>query len=171
VTDPLYVERLGQLFCGAFNRTRGSVPTLNFNDVLNDAASGNSVLLGTFWPQREKPFDLIGFAWVRLHGDYVVYDAAGSERSPDLGRTPISYSLVWEMMRWGRQHGAAWAELGGVIPPDAPSSHPTYGISAFKRRFSDDEREVSREFRIYPETIVARSALALRSIAGRLKTS
>ncbi|MEJ2516380.1 MAG: GNAT family N-acetyltransferase [Gammaproteobacteria bacterium] len=170
VTDPVYAERLRSLHEASFRRTRGEHPPIDFADVLADVAEEEAVVLGTFWPARKAPDDLVAFAWCRLHGDYVVYDAAGSDRASDLGRTPLGYPLMLAMLHWGAARGAHWADLGGVIPPDSPETHPLYGISSFKRQFSRKEIEpVSSEFRFEPHPALSAVARGVRGMVAGVR--
>ena len=167
VTEAARLDRVSALYQESFARTGAAPPTLRFQDVLRDADSGRSVLLGTFLQSRSAPDDLVAFLWCRLHGDHVTYDTAGSERSDALQGVPVSYPLVWEMLRWGAAHGAQWADLGGVIPAEKGAEHRTAGISGFKRRFSDREKEIASEFRFEPHPIITQSAEAVRQLARR----
>ena len=164
VTNPAHLDRVSALYQEAFARTGATPPTLRFRDVLRDADSGRSVLLGTFLPGRSAPEGLVAFLWCRLHGDHVTYDTAGSERSDALHGVPVSYPLVWEMLRWGVAHGAHWADLGGVMPAEESAEHPTAGISGFKRRFSDLEKEVASEYRFEPHPLITQSAEVVRRL-------
>ena len=164
VTDAAHLARISALYREAFARTGATPPELPFPDVLRDADSGRSVLLGTFLGGRSAPKGLVAFLWCRLHGDHVTYDTAGSERSDALQGVPVSYPLVWEMLRWGAAHGAQWADLGGVMPAEEGAEHPTAGISGFKRRFSDLEKEVASEFRFEPHPLITQTADAVRQL-------
>jgi len=169
ITGDAYLPRLRALYADAFARTGTQPPALRFKDVMGDAESGRSILLGTFIHGRSAPQDLVAFLWCRLHGDHVTYDTAGSEKSQALQGIPVAYPLMWEMLRWGAANGARWADLGGVIAANATADHPTAGISEFKRRFSDLEQEVASEYRFEPHPLITRSAEAVRQLARRVR--
>ena len=169
VAGASHLRRVSELYQEAFARTGGTPPTLRFRDVMRDTNAGRSVLLGTFLPKRSAPKDLVAFLWCRLHGDHVTYDTAGSERSHTLQGIPVSYPLVWEMLRWGAAHGAQWADLGGVVPAGEGADHPAGGISVFKRRFSDLEKEVATEYRFEPHPVLSRSAEVVRRLGRYLR--
>lgn len=151
VKDLQYSGRIKFLLGESFHRTGGTPPWVDTDAMIRDAAEGReSILMGVFWPGRSSPEDLVAFAWGRLNGDSVSYDVGASERSEDIGRTPLAYILFWEIFRWARQRKALWVDLGGVIASDVSPDHALYGISAFKRRFSKDERTVGAELWFEP---------------------
>jgi len=169
ITVDAYLPRLHALYAEAFARTGTHPPALRFEDVMRDAGSGHSILMGTFIHGRAVPEDLVAFLWCRLHGDHVTYDTAGSERSQALQGIPVAYPLLWEMLRWGAAHGARWADLGGVLPAETTPGHPAAGIAEFKRRFSEREQIVASEYRFEPHPIITRSAEAVRQLARRVR--
>jgi hypothetical protein len=164
-----YAARLEELHAGAFRRTGGPVPPLDFELLARDAEElGGSRLTGAFLATREPPSDLVGFAWGRLHGDHVEYSAGATERAADLKGVATGQALIWDLCRWARTRGATWLDLGGVIEKDADPAHPLLGISAFKRRFSRDERVVSADYWFEPSPVLAHlSELGRRAAALR----
>jgi len=168
VDGPQYIKRLKSLHDESFQRTGGTPPSVDIDAMMRDAADKQgSVLLGVFWPGKSSPEDLVAFAWARLHGDIVSYDIGASERSEEIGRTPLSYVLLWEIFRWARRRNALWVDLGGVIAADESPDHPLHGISAFKRRFSKDQRTVGAELWFEPLNIFSLMANTNRWLARR----
>lgn len=165
-----YIKRLKILYDQSFQRTGGKIPSIDIDAMCRDAADGiNSLLIGVFWPGRLFPVDLVAFAWARLHGDIVSYDVGASERSEEIGSTPLAYALLWEIFRWARQRKALWVDLGGIIAMDESPDHPLYGISAFKRRFSKDQRTVGAELWFEPLNIFSIMAKTNRWLARRFR--
>jgi hypothetical protein len=164
-----YINRMKVILDQTFQRTGGTIPPdIDFDAMCREAVDGlNSLLVGVFWPGRSSPQDLVAFAWARHHGDIVCYDVAASERAEDIGSTPLMYILFWELFHWARQRNALWVDLGGVINPDESPDHPLYGISAFKRRLSKDERIVGAELWFEPVTILSLMAKSNRWLARR----
>lgn len=169
IDDSNYINRMKIMLDETFKRTGGATPAdIDIDAMCRDAVDGiNSLLIGVFWPGRSFPMDLVAFAWARLHGDTVSYDISASERSEDIGCTPLAYVFLWEIFRWARQRKALWVDLGGVIDPDASPDHPLYGISAFKRRFSKDQRTVGAELWFEPLNIFSLMANTNRWLARR----
>jgi hypothetical protein len=165
VLDPLYVDRLDELYRQSFLRTAAAPPPADFRAIQQDAATQqHSVLLGVFWPTRTPPNDLVAFVWGRAHGDFVGYDIGASERAPDLGIVPLSYSLLWELICWSHRKGCRWFDFGGITPADAPSDHPLRGISAFKLRFTSDRVDVGSEVWIEPNAFLSFASRAITRI-------
>jgi hypothetical protein len=169
ITDEAYLRRLHSLYAEAFARTGAHPPALRFQDVMRDAQSGRSILLGTFVHGRPAPEDLVAFLWCRLHGDHVTYDTAGSEKSQAMHGIPVAYPLLWEMLRWGAANGARWADLGGVLPAGAAADHPTAGISEFKRRFTEREQIIASEYRFEPHPSLTLSVTAVRQLVRAVR--
>jgi hypothetical protein len=163
-----YINRMKMLLDGSFQKTGAkTLPSVDFDAMCRDAVGGlNSLLIGVFWPERSTPMDLVAFVWGRLHGDIVTYDVGASERSEDIGSTPLAHILMWELCRWARQRKALYVDLGGIIPAETSSDHPLYGISAFKRRFSIDQRTVGAELWFEPTNLISIMAKVNRWMAG-----
>lgn len=170
IDQPNYLSRMKDLLAGSFQKTGATIPpNVDLEAVYRDAQGGkNSLLKGVFLPQRTPPRDLVAFVWARLHGDLVTYDLGASERSEDIGNTPLAHALMWEMFQWARLRGASVVDLGGITPIETSPDHPTQGISAFKRRFSTDQRTVGAEFWFEPNNLLGQMAKGSRWLARRM---
>ncbi|MES2523923.1 MAG: hypothetical protein V4617_14545 [Gemmatimonadota bacterium] len=164
VTDPRYLPRLAELYAQSFERTGAVPPHADFAAIQREAENGkHAILLGCIWPTRTPPNDLVAFVWGRSHGDHGSYDIGASERAPDLGRVPLIYPLLWNLIQWSKRSAHSWFDLGGVIPADAPEDHPLRGISAFKMGFTDRRVAISSEVWIEPNRV-------LSGVSERIKT-
>jgi hypothetical protein len=168
-TAPIEEERLfpamRRLYLATFQRTGADAPPIDFRRILESVRDGQSALFGVFaGHQTGDPEALVAFAWVRSNGDHASYDVAASVRRPDLGRTPLSYPLLWRCLTWARAHEHSWMDLGGIPGATVPSDSPLHAIAAFKRGFSDQELEVASEFRIEPNRTLAAVARRVRQI-------
>jgi Acetyltransferase (GNAT) domain len=115
-------------------------------------------LVGMFRTDREGPDALLGFSWGWWNGQSVSYFAGASSRPTDLGRVHIGYPLMWDLIVWAKQTGAAWFDLGGVTAGTASSGDPLGGISDFKRLFAKQTAEVADDWVLEPRKFVARLA-------------
>ena len=96
---------------------------------------------------RVGPESIIAFSWACLHGDVVHYAAAASTRANDL-KIPMTYPLVWDLMRWARRSGARRFDFGGITAGHQNGDDPLGGISDFKRYFTHDEVEVGQQWEL-----------------------
>ena len=169
VTDAAYLPRLRELFEQSFHRTNTQPPAVRFEDILADSRSSEeSILVGAFVRRRCRPDDLVAFGWGRLHGDHVVYETAGSERSDDLRGLSTGDAVIWHLARWARTRNASWLDLGGVAGPGEPGAERLQGISAFKRRVAGPDIHVASEFRLVARPRLDAVARAARTSAGWL---
>jgi CelD/BcsL family acetyltransferase involved in cellulose biosynthesis len=169
IRDHAYIDRLQTIYRQSFERTGAGAPSIDFRDILSDAVSGQgSVLVGAFLAGRPALNNLIAFAWGRLHGDYISYEAAGSERSLELRGASPGYAVIWHLARWARSNGASWLDLGGVIGPEAGQDDPVYGISIFKRRLSSKEFHVANEYRFEPRPALTWLGHISRRVAAKV---
>jgi hypothetical protein len=168
-TAPIDDERLfpamRRLYVATFQRTGADAPPINFGRILNSVRFGQSALFGVFAGQHAGASEpLVAFAWVRSNGDHASYDVAASVRRPDLGRTPLSYPLLWRCLTWARERQLSWMELGGIPGTNVPTESPLHAIAAFKRGFSRHELDVACEFRIEPNKRLAAFVKTMRRI-------
>ena len=172
VEDPVYLPRLEELHGESFARTGSQAPHVDFTEII--AASGptdDAALLGVFVPDRPAPSDLVAFVWGRHNGDHVTYDIGASKRSADLGRTPLSYGAIWQLICWARERDAEWFDFGGVVPADAETADRRRGITDFKLQFSTDRIAVGEELWIHPSAASVALVHVLdvaRSVARRI---
>ena len=127
---------------------------------------------------RVGPESIIAFSWACLHGDVAHYAAAASTRANDL-KIPMTYPLVWDLMRWARRSGARRFDFGGITAGHQNGDDPLGGISDFKRYFTHDEVEVGQqwELELLPTRVAAtRFAAAVMQrgsvlVAGRAQAA
>jgi hypothetical protein len=172
-TVPLSGEHLlpamTRLYEATFLRTGADAPILDFRNVFASAKDGTSALFGLFVNGAEQePESLVAFAWVRSNGDHAVYDVAASTRRPELGRTPLGYPLLWTCVRWAREIGVSWMDLGGVPGATVPTNSPLHSIAAFKRGFSTFELDVGAQYRFEPNQVLSALARGVRRFAAAL---
>lgn len=166
IREAIYVDRIRQLARSAFGRTGATPAALDVEAMLADSIRDEeSALFGVFHVGQQPPDNLVAFAWGRLHGDYVVYEAGAVQRGGDLRRLSPGYALVWSLMIWAREKGATWFDLGGTFEADHGPEHPLHGISSFKRGFSIRERIVAREFTFGSNSILSGIARITRRAA------
>jgi hypothetical protein len=166
--DP--VARLSQLHQAAHHRTGGRARVIDFEALAHAAAADpdSSVLFGVFHPTREAGSALVGFVHGVVADDTVVYASAGTERAADIGSAPLSYGLVWELMRWAQQRGVRYFDFGGITPVDQPH-HPLAGISEFKRKFSGKELQVASDMVLPVAPLQSRLLAATGRLLARAK--
>jgi hypothetical protein len=172
ITDAAYAPRLAWLLQAAHHRTGGRAGGDELAAMIRAAVDDphTSVLLGVFHPTRHGTDALIGFAQGTLAPAAATYAVAGTERASDIGRMPISYALLWELIDWGRERSAPWFDFGGVTP-EADTQHPLAGISSFKRKFGGRDSAVAAEFSLVTNPMQHRllhaGALVVRQLRRR----
>jgi lipid II:glycine glycyltransferase (peptidoglycan interpeptide bridge formation enzyme) len=72
---------------------------------------------------------LLGVIW----GSQAIYYYGASSYAHRAKMAP--YLLQWEAMRLCKTKGCSTYDLLGVAPPNAPRTHPWYGITEFKEKF------------------------------------
>jgi hypothetical protein len=168
ITDDRYGARLATLLQASHARTGGSAGAADFSAMIRAAAARpeTSTVIGTFHPERTGVEALVGFAQGTVGHETAMYAVAGTERSPEVGRTPLSYGLLWELLEWGRQRGLAWFDFGGVTA-EADEGNPLAGISAFKRKFGGMDMAIAAEYRMITDPLQHRLLdLAARTVGG-----
>jgi len=164
--------RLDSLVNEVFARTGGDSERQNWIDIIRFSArhSELSRLVGLFRTDIAGPESLLAFAHGLHHGDHAEYSTAAATRNTDI-RVPQTYVLAWDMMRWAKQHGAAFFDFGGVTPVTSDGSDPLQGISAFKRYFSKAEFAVGEEWVLEPNRLKAKLARVVTSVAKSVARS
>jgi Acetyltransferase (GNAT) domain len=161
-----HIPRIAELYRETMSRTGGKVQTRDWAGIidLSKSCPDRSRLVGLFRTDVQQDC-LLAFAWGCGHGDYVHYSTAASTRNTDL-RMPLAYPLVWDLICWGKRHGARWFDLGGVTDGHHGSGDALGGISDFKRYFSKDVVTVGDEWVIEPRPVKARLARAVSAGAA-----
>jgi lipid II:glycine glycyltransferase (peptidoglycan interpeptide bridge formation enzyme) len=133
----------------AFSRTNGRPRLAPAQQDLLAAIDGPEFrpLITLERPDRTGLERIVAFALGAFNGDHVTYVHGAAERGGGLGRLPLAYAPVWELMRWAADRGATWFDLGGIPPTDDPN-HPLAGIASFKRRFGGQDIEVASELHL-----------------------
>jgi hypothetical protein len=159
IVDPALAPHLQALSRASFNRTGAPNTRQPWPELIELSVAHPDVsrIVGLFRPGHASAEGPVAFAWGCAHGDYAVYDSAGSRRTEDLQNMPLGYAPLWDLIKWARERTAAtWFDLGGTQPEQAGDSLP--GIAKFKRRFSTEVVEVGEEWQLEPHP--ARAAVA-----------
>jgi len=169
ISDPVYAERLDELQQQAMTRTGGKPPSLDWQGVIKMSNENPSLSrVGGLFPGDDlAPENMGAFLWVCNHGDNVEYRAAGSTRRTDV-KIPFGYLLAWDMIRWAKEIGVGWFDMGGVTLAEDNETE-LEGISRFKRYFSREVAEVGAEWILEPAPMVAKMATAVSSGASRVR--
>jgi len=154
-------------------RARTSVPSVSLEALgrISRAwlagGSGGTVLIAR---SDDRPLAAILLVKHRGRAFLHMMPSASGDAAP--GGVSTSHLLLWEAMRWARDHDCAVFDLGGYNLMARPGD-PLAGVNFFKRGFAPDEepeKVVATHERISSELIAA-SARAYRqteqAIAGR----
>ncbi len=165
-----YDGRMGELHAETMARTGGTigVPDWPMLRALSKADPSLSNLVGLFRSDAEGPESLLALLWGAHHGDHVCYEIGASTRETEFN-LPLSYALMWHLIRWARREGARFFDLGGVTLADPESEDPLAGISDFKRGFSKELAHVGDEWQLEVRPVRARLLDALSAAAQRLR--
>ena len=169
ITDVRYAERLNALARETFLRTGGEFTTRPWAErigLCRDLPSA-SRLVGIFRAGRDDPEALLAYAWGCAHGDHAHYDDGGSTRADDY-KASLMYPLIWDLVRWAKQQGCQWFDMGGVTLTTQADGDPLGGISDFKRRFSKTVVAVGAEWVLEPHPRRAALVRGLGRVATRL---
>lgn len=171
IEDTRYGDRLNVIARETFGRTGGAFVPRPWAEriALCKELPNASRLVGLFRTGREDPDALLAYAWGCAHGDHAHYDDAGSTRVDDI-KVSMMYPLMWDLIRWAKQQGCSWFDMGGAVPADAEDD-PRLGISDFKRRFSKEMLAVGAEWEFEPHPGRARIARGLREFVRRVRGS
>lgn len=170
VRDPALAPRLDELLQETYDRTGGVAPQLPWATVIEMSAREphRSRISGLFDAAATGSETLLGYSWGAVHGDYVTYEAGGSTRRADLGRTPLAYAPLWDLIAWATTTPATWFDFGGITPgTKATADDPLGGISDFKRHFSQTVVDVGAEWVFEPRPVRSSIARAVSAIARR----
>lgn len=177
VEEDRWADRMDELWEETFSRTGAQSPPRVWRDHLRFARRQPDLyhIVGTFGPGRPAPESLKSFSCVQHNGDHAVYSDGASTRDVESG-VALSYAPMWELIRWAKEHGCAWFDMGGISSGTYEDDEdPRGGISDFKRRFTEDVVEVGTEWEFRPDSLrtalsdrVSASASALRQLLGSL---
>ena len=57
------------------------------------------------------------------------------------------YPVIWALIRWARDTGATWLDLGGITGGTSESNNdPLAGISEFKRKFGGEQLVIGEDW-------------------------
>lgn len=169
ITDPALGRRVDALARESFARTGGIYRAVDWEAIIDLARRepDQCRVAGLRRTDADGPDSLVAFEWGAMHGDHAQSVAAGSTRT--MGRVPLAYALVWDLMRWARACGARYLDLGGVTAGTHGSGDPLGGISDFKRSFSPTVVEVGDEWILEPHPLAARVAAAVSRAASAVR--
>jgi len=168
VTDPRLAGRVDALIRESFARTGGAYQAAPWKSIIELSAREPDLsrVAGFFRTDVNGPEALLAFEWACMHGDHGQSVAAGSTRAGGT-RVPLAYPLIWEILRWARERGARYFDLGGITAGTYGSGDPLGGISDFKRFFGPRVVEVGEEWTLEPHRGAAWLAGAAHRV-GRL---
>lgn len=168
-----YIERMDSLLNEVINRTSGVVDHYDWPRVIDFVNSNpnRSILLGLFAEGIDGPDALLAYVWGRNHGDCVEYFVSAATRDSSV-KLPMAYPLVWAMLKWGKECGCSWGDLGGITRASgiAGETDRLAGISGFKRYFSKDIKVVCNELEWQPNPVRLQSADVLRNVVTNIRT-
>jgi hypothetical protein len=170
IEDNALVPQLQEIHRETYARTGGQAPAQSWTRLV---AAAREV------PDRLRIFGvmltdagtarLVSFALVLRHGTFAVYDMAGSTRVTDR-RIPLVYPAIWALMRWARDTGATWLDLGGVTRRTSESNNdPLDGISEFKRKFGGEELVIGEDWQFDAAPVRQRLVQAAGRVLSFLK--
>jgi hypothetical protein len=165
IHDQAYAARMSYLFSLPFARTGSIPPSVDIRGMLQDAASGASVLLGAYAKDAQAPEDLVAMMWGRLHGDHTTLEINASERSALFEKLSPGFGLMSELIGWSIKHNARWIDMGGLSSLNPAPDDPMRGVIEYKKRFASDFREVAQEWQLEPNPLLAAAASAVRTLA------
>jgi hypothetical protein len=167
VSDPALSGRMNELLRETMGRTGGEYRPVDWPAWIDFSRCHPSLsrIVGLFRTDAAAPNGLLAFAWSCHHCTYAHYDTAASTRKTEL-KIPLMYGLLWDLMRWAKQNGAAWFDFGGVtLGHTHDASDPLGGISDFKRYFSKELLEVGGEWVLRPSPLRAEAARWVNHLA------
>lgn len=170
VEDTRCGPRMNALLAASLARTGAPPQAMDWSAVLTlcKTVPHRSRVVGVFRNESDDPSDLVGFAWGLHHGDRVEYHTGASDRIPGV-RLPILYPALWDLIRWGRETGGRWFDMGGVTEGTLGSNDALGGISDFKRGFTRVEVTLGEEWTYTPRLLRARLAAFTSQLARRLR--
>jgi hypothetical protein len=156
ITDPSLAPRMNELLKQTMARTGGRFTAIDWERRIALAKSHPDLyrIVGIVHGDIEGDDKLLAFVSGCHHGTHAQYSDGASAR--ELGRVPLMYPLLWDLLRWARDNGAQWFDMGGVTASRlGDGGDPLGGISDFKRRFSEEVVDVAEEWVLEPASLVA----------------
>jgi Acetyltransferase (GNAT) domain len=162
ITDASLAPRMNELMKQTMARTGGRFTPVDWERRIALANSNPDLcrVVGVVNSEIGGDEKLLAFVCGWHHGRHAQYSEGASARQ--LGRLPLMYPLLWDLIRWARDNGAQWFDMGGVTAGSFGDGQDALGgISDFKRRFSDDVIDVAEEWVLVPASLVATLATRL----------
>jgi hypothetical protein len=162
ITDASLAPRMNELMSQTMARTGGRFTPIDWERRIALAQSNPNLcrIVGVVHGEMTGDEKLLAFVYGCHHGTHAQYSDGASARQ--LGRLPLMYPLLWDLIRWARDNGAQWFDMGGVTAGSlGDGQDPLGGISDFKRRFSDDVIDVAEEWVFEPTSLIATLARGL----------
>lgn len=165
ITDASLAPRMNELMKQTMARTGGRFTPVDWERRIALAESNPSLcrIVGVIHGEMTGEERLVAFVYGCHHGRHAQYSDGASARQ--LGRLPLMYPLLWDLIRWARDTGAQWFDMGGVTAGSFGDGQDALGgISDFKRRFSDDVVDVAEEWVFEPTSLIATLAIGLNRL-------
>ena len=164
IADSTLAPRMNALMKETMARTGGRFTPVDWERRIELAKTHPQLcrIAGVVHGDLEGDDRLLAFVYGCHHGIHAQYSDGASARQ--LGRLPLMYPLLWDLLRWARDSGAQWFDMGGVTASSfGDAGDPLGGISDFKRRFSDEVVDVGEEWVLEPGSLVGTLARGLNS--------
>jgi hypothetical protein len=169
-SGPEVADRLQMLDDETRARTGGDARAMDWASTIRMTLAAPHLSRVSMIRRTDRPGldGILAYSWACMHGSVAQYSESGSTRADDL-KLPLSYVLLWDLIRWARSNGASYFDLGGVTKGTQGSGDPLGGISDFKRRFSPFEYDVAQEWSFEPHPARAATAKAVSGGARLLR--
>ncbi len=171
IADPSLAPRMNELMQQTMARTGGRFTPVDWASRIALAKSNPELcrIVGVVHGDITGEDRLLAFVYGCHHGMHAQYSDGASARQ--LGRVPLMYPLLWELLRWARDSGAHWFDMGGVTAGHfGVGQDPLGGISDFKRRFSNEVIDVAEEWVFEPTSLVAVLARRLNEVLNLVRS-
>ena len=170
LNDPALAPRMNGMVAQSFARTGGETQAEDWNRVMKVCAElpGRCGLMGAFVGDGSAPEHLVGFAWALHHGDRVVYHTGAAARDANL-KIRVLCPVLWALIRWAKQNGGRWFDLGGITPGSADQNDALGRISDFKRGFSETEVALGSEWALEPSPMLWNATQRMSAFVRRMR--
>jgi lipid II:glycine glycyltransferase (peptidoglycan interpeptide bridge formation enzyme) len=161
---PDCVDQFYDLYQAAHHRSGGGYqPRVYFEHVWNTLA-GKREALFCLAKLRGRPIAALLLGFVDGNMVYLSGGAVGDEAQ--MNARP-NERMHWEMIRLAKRWGCRFYDLGGITP-DAPEGSKSFGIAAFKRKFSSDVRAFAGYYRFDVKPVICKVGDLVLPLAGKL---